>query len=162
MIDDLNVQQLIIRHVDVNDLNKEEIQNISHSAFGDKLLNIWSVTSYLRHGHVLGVFLNDSMKGFVILIKEWNDPSHVYIAEMAIEKESQGKGYGSCLLLSALSYLRTIDISLVSLTVDPNNSRALHVYRDKCGFEFVEYRRNEYGEGRDRLYMRLDLRKLKE
>ncbi|MDW5564234.1 MAG: N-acetyltransferase [Methanomassiliicoccus sp.] len=157
MLGDISIQELTVRHVEANDLNKEAMQRIDRSAFGDDLLNIWSLTPFLRHGHVLGLFLNESMKGFVILIKDWDEPSHAHIAEMAIDKDSQGRGYGSHLLTNALSYLKMIGISSVSLTVDPNNVRALHLYRDKCGFKFVEYRRNEYGEGRDRLYLRLNL-----
>lgn len=77
--------------------------------------------------------------------------------EIAIERESQGKGYGYHLLLQSLLHLKKKGLSIVVLTVDPNNSRALHIYCDKFGFEFVEYRENEYGQGCDRMFLKLDL-----
>jgi ribosomal-protein-alanine N-acetyltransferase len=90
-------------------------------------------------------------------MKAWDNPGLAYLVEIAVEGESQGKGYGCYLLLQSLLHLKENGLSNVGLTVDPNNSRARHIYCDKYGFEFVEYRKNEYGQGRDRLFLRLDL-----
>jgi|GEM_PF-7003933 len=79
------------------------------------------------------------------------------MVEIAVEGESQGKGYGSYLLRQSLLCLKKDGLSIVALTVDPNNSRARYIYCDKFGFKFAEYRKNEYGPGRDRLFLRLDL-----
>ena len=98
------------------------------------------------------------MKGFAIFIREWDNPRFAYLVEMAIEGESQGKGYGCYLLLQSLVHLKKNGLSNVSITVDPINLRAQHIYCDKIGFGFVEFRRNEYGQGRDRLFLRLDLK----
>lgn len=90
-------------------------------------------------------------------MRAWDNPGLAYLVEMAVEGESQGKGYGYYLLLQSLHHLKKNGLSIVVLTVDPNNSRARHIYCDKFGFEFVEYRKNEYGQGRDRLFLRLEL-----
>ncbi len=84
------------------------------------------------------------------------------MVEIAVEGDCQGKGYGSYLLLQALLHLKKSGISIVTLTVDPNNLRARHLYCDKFGFEFVEYRKDEYGRGRDRLFLKLDLENWKQ
>lgn len=84
------------------------------------------------------------------------------MVEIAVERESQGKGYGSYLLLQSLLHLKKDGISTVTLTVDPNNLRARHLYCEKFGFEFAEYRKDEYGQGRDRLFLKLDLENWKQ
>jgi [ribosomal protein S18]-alanine N-acetyltransferase len=112
---------------------------------------------YIRYGHVFGLFSCNYLKGFVIFIKEWDDPKLAYLVEIAIEGECQGKGYGCYLLSESLLQLQKNGFSNVALTVDPGNLRARHIYCDKFGFEFVEFRKNEYGKGRDRLFLRLDL-----
>jgi [ribosomal protein S18]-alanine N-acetyltransferase len=116
--------------------------------------------TYIRHGCVFGLFSEDSLKGFTIFIKSWEDPQCAYLAEMAIERKSQGKGCGSYLLLKSLLYLKKNEINNIVLTVDPENLQALHVYRDKLGFKCEEYRENEYGQGRDRLFLKLNLENL--
>ena len=79
------------------------------------------------------------------------------MVDIAVEGESQGKGYGSHLLSRSLLHLKKDGISTVTLTIDPSNSKTRHIYCEKFGFELVEYGENEYGQGRDRLFLKLDL-----
>ncbi|WP_261789140.1 GNAT family N-acetyltransferase [Methanosarcina siciliae] len=116
----------------------------------------------MRFGHVFGLIDRNSLKGFSIFIRAWDNPGLAYMVEIAVEGEYQGKGYGSYLLLWSLLHLKKNGISTVTLTVDPNNLRAQHIYCDKFGFEFVEYRKDEYGQGRDRLFLKLDLENWKQ
>lgn len=90
-------------------------------------------------------------------MRAWDNPGCAYLVEIAVEEKSQGKGNGYHLLLQALIHLKKKGFSSIALTVDPNNSRARYMYCDKFGFEFVEYRKNEYGQGRDRLFLKLNL-----
>ena len=146
-----------VRLIEKNEKNTEAILKIELGAFKESILNNWSIVPYIRFGCALGLFANDSLKGFVIFMRAWDNPEFAYLVEIAIEKESQGKGYGYYLLLQALLYLKKNGFSTVALTVDPDNSRARHMYCNKFGFKFVEYRKNEYGQGRNRLFLSLDL-----
>jgi len=150
-------QKCTVKLIEKSEENIKSIFEIELSAFGDNLLNNWSLTPYLRHGCVFGLFICDSMKGFIIFIKSWDNPRFAYLAELAIERDSQGKGNGSYLLLQSLLHLKKNGLSSIGITVDPNNSHARHIYCDKFGFEIIEHRQDEYGKGRDRLYLKLDL-----
>lgn len=121
------------------------------------MLSHWSLVPYIRYGQVFGLFDDNSLKGFAIFMRAWYDSGLAYLVEIAIEKESQGKGYGYYLLSQALLDLQNSGLSSVTLTVDPNNLRARHIYCNKFGFEVVECRKNEYGQNRDRLFLKLDL-----
>ena len=138
----------------------DTIFKIDCDAFNGNLLSNWSLVPFIRFGQVFGLFDRSSLKGFAIFMRSWDNPRLAYMAEIAIEKESQGKGYGHYLLSQSLLHLKKSGISIVTLTVDPNNSLARHIYCDKFGFKFVEYRKNEYGQGRDRLFLRLDMEDL--
>ncbi len=137
----------------------ETILKIDSEVFIGNLLSNWVLVTFIRYGHVFGLFVCDSLKGFIIFLRSWDNPRLAYLVEIAIERNSQGKGYGSYLLLQSLFDLQKRGFSTVVLTVDPNNIQAQHIYCDKFGFEFVEYLKNEYEKGQDRLFLRLDLEK---
>lgn len=146
-----------MRLIEKNQHNIEEILEVDQDAFHDTLLNKWSVPFYIGHGKVFGLYVEGSLKGFIIFMRSWDDPGLAYLVEIAIKEEYQGRGGGTHLLQESISHLREGRISSVALTVDPQNARALHIYLDKMGFRTIEFRRDEYGEGRDRYYLILEL-----
>lgn len=152
-------QKRSVRVIKRNEQSINSILKIEYSAFNKNLLNKWSLTPYLRYGCVFGLFICESMKGFVIYIRLWDNPNSTYLVETAVEQDSQGNGNGCFLLLQSLQHLKESGFSDVYLTVDPENSRALHIYCDKFGFKLLEYRKNEYGQGYDRLFLQLNLDK---
>ena len=132
---------------------------IDSNVFIEQLLNTWSLVTFIRYGHVFGLYSDDSLKGFAIFLRTWDNPRLINLVEIAIDKKSQGKGCGCYLLVQSLLDLKKSGLTNVVLTVDPNNAQAQHIYCDKFGFEFIEYRKNEYGQGRDRLFLGLNLEK---
>ena len=152
------MQKLDVKLVHKNEENIETILKIDYEAFNENLLSNWSLVPYIRYGQVFGLFVHNALRGFAIFVRAWEDPKLAYLVEIAIERESQGKGYGYYLLFQSLLHLKKNGLSIVVLTVDPKNSRAQHIYRDKFGFELVEYRENEYGQGCDRMFLKLELK----
>jgi alanine racemase len=133
------------------------ILNIDQDAFGENLLNYWSLVPYFQIGHIFGLFVNNSLKGFAIFTKMWDNPKRVYLVEIGVNKESQGNGYGSYLLLNSILYLKDNGISTVCLTVDPDPKKPNLYFYTKFGFKKVEERKDEYGHGLDRFFLELDL-----
>jgi [ribosomal protein S18]-alanine N-acetyltransferase len=131
---------------------------IDDEVFEENILCKWSLVPYLRYGRVFGLYNSNSLEGFSIFMKMWDNPEFVYLTEIAVAGESQGKGYGYYLLLKSLLHLKKEGLSIVGLTVNPNNSRARHIYCEKFGFKLAEFRKNEYGQGQDRLFLTLDLK----
>jgi len=66
-----------------------------------------------------------------------NDISELYICDLMIEAEFQGRGYGSDALKFASELAKKSALSQVGLWVDKKNLVARHVYQ-KAGFVFVE------------------------
>lgn len=143
--------------IEKNQQNIEAILDVDRDAFHDTLLNKWSVPFYIGHGKVFGLFHDGSLKGFTIFLRSWDDPQLAYLVEIAVRESYQGRGGGTYLLQESISFLKGEGISSIALTVDPRNARAMHIYQDKFGFRFVEFRKDEYGKGIDRYYLKLDL-----
>jgi len=150
-------QNLKIKLLKQNKKNIGSILKIDQNACNEVSFNVWSSSPYLRFGKVFGLFFKNSLKGFAIYIKSWDDPQLAYLIEIAIQKEHQRNGFGSHLLSNSFLILKKEGITSIVLHVDPNNEPALHFYYDKFSFKFVEFRKNEFGEGRDRLFLKLDL-----
>ncbi len=134
----------------------EAMLRVDQDAFHDALLNIWAAPVYVEHGKVFGLFDGGTLVGLTIFMRAWDDPRHAHLVEIAVATEHQAMGWGTYLLRESLDRLRG-QVSTVSLTVDPNNARAVHVYQDKLGFRVSEFRKDQYGEGKDRYYMVLKL-----
>jgi [ribosomal protein S18]-alanine N-acetyltransferase len=150
-------QKLEVRLLNKNDKILDSLFKIDQDAFHENSLNIWALMTYIQYGRIFGLFADGCFKGFIIFMRSWDDSRLAYLKKIAVDEESRNKGYGSYLLSKSLGLIKKDGISSVVLTVDPNNSAGMHVYQEKFGFQPVEFRKNEYGPGRDRWYMRLDL-----
>ena len=149
---------MVVRRVEKSRESVASILMVERDAFMETLQNRWSVPYHIRHGRVYGLFVDGVMKGFTIFLRSWDDPGIAYLVQIAVQKDYQGNGGGTYLLQESLRSLIREGITAVTLTVDPRNARALHIYTEKMGFRIAEYRQDEYGEGTDRYYLRLDLR----
>ncbi|GMA98734.1 hypothetical protein PIPA1_15340 [Pelosinus sp. IPA-1] len=76
---------------------------------------------------------------------------------VSISKDFQGLGLGTELLKKSLKALYRENIEKVELTVGRNNVAAVKIYESKLGFKVTDCRKDEYGEGEDRLVMVLSL-----
>ena len=79
------------------------------------------------------------------------------IQTIAITTESQRKGYGEQLIITALNFLSKHGIKKVFLEVEVNNSPAISMYQ-KLGFQNLTIRLNYYGPGKNAQTMVLDLK----
>jgi ribosomal-protein-alanine N-acetyltransferase len=79
------------------------------------------------------------------------------IQTIAITAESQRKGYGEQLIITALNFLSKHGIKKVFLEVEVNNSPAISMYQ-KLGFQNLTIRLNYYGPGKNAQTMVLDLK----
>lgn len=93
------------------------------------------------------------MIGGAQFLRDWKNASHAYLFGIAVDPSYRGKGFGTRFLSDCCIKLKEESFKSVELTVDAANSPAVKVYNDKLGFETVETRIAEYGEGEDRLVM---------
>ena len=135
----------------------QKVLDIDRDSFKDVTITIWTLESFARFGRLVGIFLDNSLIGFAIVMRELEDKNSAYLVEMAVEEKYNNQGYGTQLLHEVIEQLKKFGVSRVLLHVDPKNFNALHIYTNIFNFRACEYRENEYGIGKDRLLMELNL-----
>ena len=144
----------------VEKIEPEVIQRLiqlEKEAFGEGGMNAWHLVPLIRHGRVYVLKKDAEIIGFIQYMLDWDSPQKAYMVGVEISQEFRGLGLGTKLIKKTLQTLSKEKIQGVELTVDPNNSGAVKVYENKLGFKVTDSRKNEYGEGEDRLVMTLSL-----
>ncbi len=141
----------------VKNFNQNLIQRLvqlESEAFGIGGMNEWHLVPLIRHGRVYITRSHEGIvNGLVQYFLDWNNPQKAYMMGVSIAKEYRGKGVGTRFIKETFVALGKEGIKEVELTVDPKNIAAVKVYQNKLGFQEIDFRKNEYGEGEDRLVM---------
>jgi len=135
----------------------QRLVSLDKEAFGEGGMNAWHLVPLIRHGRVYVLKKDLEIIGSIQYLLDWDSPQKAYMVGVSISKEFQGLGLGTELLQGTLQTLFKENIKEVELTVDPDNGGAVKIYERKLGFKVTDSRKNEYGEGEDRLVMILSL-----
>lgn len=130
---------------------------LEREAFGVGGLNEWHLVPFIRHGRVYAIRKNEDVVGSVQYMLDWDSPCKAYMVGVSVAKEVRGQGLGTELIKKSLQALANENIDEVELTVDAANVAAIRVYEGKLGFLAKMIRKDEYGEGENRLVMTLSL-----
>lgn len=141
----------------------QALMEIEQEAFGVGGMNEWFLPPFVRRGqvYVLWVEGKEQPVGVAECMVTWGQPECAYLFGIAIREGWRGQGLGTRFLLEICHRLQAMGFLALDLTVAPTNVPALRVYKDKLGFETIAFHREEYGQGEDRLVMRLDLTRLR-
>ena len=88
---------------------------------------------YREQCQPFGIYVSGKMVGYVMVIYDYDVPEYD-IWHMMIDKEEQGRGYGSDALDRVIEYIKTKpfgDSSRVALTCNKNNPVAKKLYESK-------------------------------
>ncbi|NPV90549.1 MAG: GNAT family N-acetyltransferase [Firmicutes bacterium] len=132
----------------------KQIVQLENEAFGADGLTEWVLVPLVRHGRVYCLTIGNRLVGAAQYLRDWDNPELAYLVGIAVAKSHQGQGWGTELMKESMRSMSRDGIRELELTVAPDNRGAVEVYKRKLGFVEAGYRRNEYGEGRDRLVMR--------
>jgi len=135
----------------------DKLVELETRTFRECGLSKWELVPLIQHGKLLVLFDDQDPVGFLELMNDWDDEDTAYLYALAIEEDYRNQGLGTKLIKSGMELLIEDGYSKASLTVDPDNEPAIHVYKDKLGFEKKKHENDVYGEGIDRYYMELDL-----
>ncbi len=117
----------------------------------------WELPIFAEHGRNYVLEADDQFAGTAQVVRDWEDPTTVYLAGFGIAGRWRGQGLGARFLAEMIKLLRDEGITGIELTVRPDNAAALKIYKD-AGFKIIEEHHNKYGRGEDRLVLRLDMR----
>ena len=147
-----------LRHTGRLDIDAlEHLATQEREIHGDCGWRQWELPVFADHGRNYVLEIDGEFAGVAQLIRNWDDPSGVYLAGFGLAASRQGRGWGTRFLKLLLTELAGQNVTAVELTVAPDNTAALKVY-DEAGFKVIDRHDGKYGVGEDRLIMRLELR----
>lgn len=126
---------------------------LEREAFGTGGMNEWHLVPLIRHGRVFVLRRNGDIIGAIQYMADWENRNKAYAVGISIASGWRGRSLGTELFAASLKELAKEDIREVELTVSPQNTAAIRVYRGKLGFRDAGLLPDEFGEGEDRLLM---------
>lgn len=137
----------------VDDELRDIMLGIDEEAFGSGSLTEWTLPLFLNYGRIYLARYNGKPVGVAELIRDWRDPDLAYMYGYAIDEEYRGYGFGTSLLRAILENLPRAGFRRLQIIVHPENQIAIHLCQEKFRMKKVEFIKNYYGYGEDRLLM---------
>lgn len=140
-----------LHDVDLTLMNK--IVEIEEEAFeGNGNVDLWILKALIRYGKVFVLVEGDE----IITIAEYMQvlgKDEVFLYGISTRKKYRNHGNARKIMEESEKYLKRLGYKEVGLTVDPNNSIAMKLYKD-LGYKIEEYQEDEYGKGIHRYLMK--------
>ncbi|WP_319369846.1 N-acetyltransferase [uncultured Ilyobacter sp.] len=126
-----------------------DLEKINFGANGG--VDIWTLKPLVRYGKVFVLMDEDIVVSAIEFIHKF-ESREMYLYGVSTRKEFWGRGCAKELIKRSTEYFKEKGIEKISLTVAPENKRAVGLYK-KIGYTLENIQKSEYGEGVDRLYM---------
>ena len=137
-----------------------EIVELEEEAFGGKGgVDLWILKALLRYGKVF-ILENEEKIISIVEYMQCFDKKEVFLYGICTLKEFRHMGNAKKIMNESEKYLREKGYEAISLTVDPENEKAIDMYKH-LGYDIVEYQENEYGNGIHRYLMKKCINDLK-
>ena len=140
-----------VKKVDLPFLKR--IVELEDEAFeGQGGVDLWILKALIRYGKVF--ILEEA--GEIVSIVEYMqvfEKKEVFLYGICTRKRFRSQGNAKKIMNLSEAYLKNEGYNAISLTVDPNNSIGIKMYKE-LGYDQVEFQENEYGEGVHRYLMK--------
>lgn len=131
----------------------DNIVKIEEEVFGKNGgADYWLIKAFVRYGLLLAIKERDE----IISIAEYMETiekKELFLYGFLTREKFRGMGYAGKLIEYSEKTAQNMGYKGILLTVDPENLRALNLYKKK-GYEIVEFQKDEYGKGVHRYLMR--------
>lgn len=130
----------------------DKIVKLEEKSFGGKgSVDLWMLKALIRYGRTFVVEKKGKILG-IIEFMQCFEKKEVFLYGICVDEECRRRGIGSWMLKSSENYLKEHGYGKILLTVDPENHIAIKLYKNN-GYEILEYKENEYGNGVHRYLM---------
>lgn len=134
----------------------DSIAALEENTFGRGGLNEWHLPVIARQGRLyLARAGQTEVVGAASLIRSW-ETGTAFLFDLAVTREWRRRGVGRRLMTAAVEGLKRDGIRRLELTVAPQNGPALALYSG-FGMRKTAFLPKEYGDGTDRILLRLEL-----
>jgi ribosomal protein S18 acetylase RimI-like enzyme len=133
-----------------------ELQSIDAEAFGTLAYPAFVLRQFfdVHHDSLLVAAHPDGLRGYSLGVPT-ADRRQGWLLALAVRREHRGRGYGRALTSATLALLRSYGVRTAYLTVAPENTAAVALYRS-VGFTVRSEAKDYLGAGQDRMIMTYD------
>ena len=135
-----------------------QITEIDLLTFSEPTFSRYTAGLMLRHGRTFLLQAEDLVIGTCQCLRSWTNPQEAMIFCMALRPGWRGQGLGQYFVTRVLADLAASDIDSAVLEVDPADRRAIHLYEEIVAVEVFARVEDQYGRGKGRVHLRLQLR----
>jgi ribosomal protein S18 acetylase RimI-like enzyme len=140
-----------LRHPDHDGLLTLEAYD--REAFGPAGLGTYDLAVVAQAGAIFLARIEGEIVGSCQLLRMLDEPGFLYVVGFYIRPQWQGRGLGRAFLLAIAEQSRSLGAEGLSLTVAPDNAKAMNLYRS-AGFVDEAFIPDFYGEEEDRHILR--------
>jgi ribosomal-protein-alanine N-acetyltransferase len=130
-----NLKTIIVNPEDWDLL--KEIALLDQQAFTEDGISIFNLSLFCRVGLVIAVLKESEVVAELVFLKGLNEGQGIVFG-ISVKDACRKQGIGTYLMQELLTLVKDFNISYIDLTVNPENSGAFKLYKDKFGFELVE------------------------
>lgn len=131
------------------------VASIEAECFGRGGLNEWHLPVIARQGRLYIAKEAEIPIGAASIVRSW-DPSRAFLFDLVVDPRRRRRGVAASLMETIIRELGSEGLSCLELTLAPENRAAFGLYGG-FGFKPVADLPDEYGPGRHRRLLRLDL-----
>ncbi len=131
----------------------EDVRRIEADAFGENGLPADNISLMTVPGWIYLLREGKTATAEAILFGNLGDPG-AFLFSLAVARDFRGEGRGSFLLDFILDRLKSRGVPYLDLTVNPRNRNAVHLYRERFGFQRIGEIRSPDHPDRSRLVLR--------
>jgi ribosomal protein S18 acetylase RimI-like enzyme len=125
--------------------------------FAKGALTVWLLKPLAAYQWVYLLEGKGEPLAYLILISDANDSSNLHLFSLGVSKKWQGQGLGRILMEKLQTLMQGCGRRILSLTVSPENKRALALYRSTGRIQSQTLQKDYYGKGEDRLNLVISL-----
>jgi len=133
------------------------ITEIDLLTFSEPTFSRYTAGLMLGHGRTFLLRADEMVIGTCQCLRSWSDPDEAVLFSMALRPGWRGQGLGRYFVDKVLVGLAQSGLRSVVLEVDPHDRRAIYLYREVFGFQVYARIEDQYGKGKGKVHMRLEL-----
>jgi len=135
----------------------QQLVQMELDAYEGEALDVFELIALLRHARVYVAVEYDEILGAVYFLRNFDNTDKAFLHSINVVDPQATPNLGVSLLNIAFADMKAFGIKMVEVNVDPENYRALKIYREQLGFVASDSMQNDILDGDEILMLQKEL-----
>lgn len=135
----------------------QQLVQMEMDAFEGEALDVFELIALLRHARVYVAVEYDEILGSVYFLRNFDNTDKAFLHSINVVDPQATPNLGVALLNIAFADMKAFGIKMAEVNVDPENYRALKIYREQLGFVASDSMQNDILDGDEILMLQKEL-----